>query len=115
MERYWRCSHCSNKRILKCPETGRGATSYPMRYLKNRHRIDLNADHQALPSQSTSFFGTVVGAAASAATVAVTQTAGKLILIMNMDRFRYLLIRWIVLMNIALIYVEPFCFRDLLV
>ena len=25
MDRYWRCGHC-NKRILKCPETGRGAT-----------------------------------------------------------------------------------------
>ena len=26
MDRYWWCGHCSNKRILKCPETGRGAT-----------------------------------------------------------------------------------------
>jgi hypothetical protein len=26
MDRYWRCGHCNNKRILKCPETGRGAT-----------------------------------------------------------------------------------------
>ena len=45
MDRYWRCSHCSNKRILKSPETSRGATSYPIRHLKNRHRINLNADH----------------------------------------------------------------------
>src|SRR5271170_7134627 len=22
MDRYWRCSHCNNERILKCPETG---------------------------------------------------------------------------------------------
>jgi hypothetical protein len=51
MDRYWRCGRCSNKRILKCPETGRGATSYPIRHLKNRHIIDLNADHQALPLQ----------------------------------------------------------------
>ena len=65
MDRYWRCGHCNNKRILKCPETGRGATSYPIRHLKNRHFIDLNADHQALPLQLTSFFGTVAGAAAS--------------------------------------------------
>src|SRR6266480_5725769 len=39
MDRYWRCGHCNNKRILKCPETGRGATSYPIRHLKNRHFI----------------------------------------------------------------------------
>jgi hypothetical protein len=26
MDRYWRCGYCNNKRILKCPETGRGAT-----------------------------------------------------------------------------------------
>ena len=26
MDRYWRCGHCNNKRILKCPETGKGAT-----------------------------------------------------------------------------------------
>jgi hypothetical protein len=79
---------------LKCPETGREATSYPIRHLKNRHFIDLNADRQALPLQPT-FFGTiagaVAGAAASVATTAVTQTAGKLISTMNMDRFRYLL------------------------
>jgi len=74
MDRYWRCGHCNNKRILKCPETGRGATSYPIRHLKNRHFIDLNADHQALPLQLTSFgtvAGAVAGAAASAATTAV--------------------------------------------
>ena len=74
MDRYWRCGYSSNKRILKCPETGRGATSYPIRHLKNRPFIDLNADHQALPLQLTSF-GTaavaVAGAAASAATTAV--------------------------------------------
>src|SRR5213078_4698274 len=109
MDRYWRCGYCRNKRILKCPETGKGATSYPIRHLKNRYRIDLNADHQAFPLQPTSFFGTVAaaavagaaasavaGAAASAATGAVTQTVGKLILIINIDRFRYFLIRWIV-------------------
>src|SRR5271170_2820351 len=112
MDRYWRCGHCSNKRILKCSETGRGATSYPIRHLKNRHSINLNADHQALPLQPTSFFGTVAGAVAGAAASAVTQTAGKLISTMNMDRFRYLLIRWIVMMNIALICVEAPCFRE---
>jgi hypothetical protein len=114
MDRYWRCGHCNNKRILKCPKTGRGATSYPIRHLKNRHFIDLTADHQALPLQPTSFFGTVAGAAASAAASAVTQTAGKLISTMNMDRFRYLLIRWIVIMNIALVCVKAPCFRELL-
>jgi hypothetical protein len=70
MDRYWRCGRCSNKRILKCPETGRGATSF--RHLKNCHFIDLNADHQALPLQLTSFLGTVAGAVASAATSAAT-------------------------------------------
>ena len=114
MDRYWRCSHCSNKRILKYPETGRGATSYPIRHLKNRHRINLNADHQALLLQPTSFFGTVAGATASAATSTVTQTISKLISIMNIDRFRYLLIRQIVLTNIAFIYIEASYFRELL-
>jgi hypothetical protein len=74
MDRCWRCGHCSNK-ILKCPETGGGATSYPIRHPKNRHFIDLNADHQALLLQLISLFGTVAGAvagdAASAATTAV--------------------------------------------
>ena len=74
MDRYWRCSYCGDKRILKCPETGRGPTSYPICHLKNRHFIDLNADHQALLLQLTSFgtvAGAVAGAAASAATTAV--------------------------------------------
>jgi hAT family C-terminal dimerisation region len=66
---------------LKCPETGRGATSYPIRHLKNRHFIDLNADHQALTLQPTSIFGTVAGAvagtAASAATVWWAGMSGK--------------------------------------
>jgi hypothetical protein len=68
----WQCDHCSDKRILKCPETGRGATSYPIRHLKNRHFIDLNADHQALPCQLAFFFGTGAGAVAGAATSAAT-------------------------------------------
>src|SRR5437868_2846375 len=72
MDRYWRCGHCNNKRILKCPETGRGATSYPIRHLKNRHFIDLNADHQALPLQPTSIFGTVAGTVAGTAASAAT-------------------------------------------
>jgi aspartate oxidase len=93
MDRYWRCGHCSHKRILKCSETGKGVISYLVRHLKNRHHIDINADYQALSLQPTSFLGTVAGAMAGAATSAITQTAGKLISIMNMDRFRYLLIR----------------------
>jgi DNA-directed RNA polymerase subunit RPC12/RpoP len=76
MDRYWRCGHCNNKRILKCPETGKEAPSYPIRHLKNRHFIDLNADHQALPLQPTSFFGTVAGAAASAVTVLLMELLG---------------------------------------
>jgi hypothetical protein len=85
MDRYWRCGHCKNssKRILKCPENGGRATSYSIRHLKNRHFIDLNADHQAFLSQPTFFFETVADAAASAATAAVTQTAGKLISTIN--------------------------------
>jgi hypothetical protein len=51
---------------------------------------------------------------AGAAISAITQTAGKLISTMNMDRFRYLLIRWIMMMNIALTCVESSCFRELL-
>src|SRR5271155_2199771 len=74
MDRYWRCGHCTNKRILKCPETGRGSTSYPIRHLKNRHFIDLNADHQALPLQLTSFFGIVAG---------VDSSKGVLVTVMN--------------------------------
>jgi hypothetical protein len=54
----------------------------------------------------------VAGAVASAATTAVTQTAGKLISTMNMDHFRYLLIRWIVMMNIALACVESPLFSN---
>jgi len=55
MDRYWRCGHCNNKRTLKCPKTGRGATRYPIRHLKNCHFIDLKADHQALSLQPTSW------------------------------------------------------------
>jgi hypothetical protein len=72
MDRYWQCDHCSNKRVLKCPGTRRGATSYPIRHPKNRHFINLNADHQALLLQLTSLFGTVAGAVAGAAASAAT-------------------------------------------
>ena len=47
--RYWRCGHCQHKKILKCAEGGGGTTSYAIRYLLNRHFIDLNTDDQALP------------------------------------------------------------------
>src|SRR6266480_5309826 len=48
-DRYWRCGHCQHKKILKCTEGGGGTTSYAIRYLLNRHFIDLNTDDQALP------------------------------------------------------------------
>src|SRR2546429_4403475 len=65
MDRYWRCCHCKNKRILKCPERGRGATSYPICHPKNRHFFDPNPHPQTLPLQPTSLFGTVARAAPS--------------------------------------------------
>ena len=52
-DRYWRCSHCKNKRYLKISEAGGGATSHAM--LKNHH-LNLNANEQAIPIRSTSLF-----------------------------------------------------------
>ena len=92
MDWYWQYSYYSHKRILKCPETRKGATSYLVCHLKNYHHIDINIDYQALPLQPISFLGTIAEAMAGTATSAITQIAGKIISTINIDCFWYLLI-----------------------
>jgi hypothetical protein len=110
-DRYWRCGHCPHKKILKCVEGGGKKTSYPIRYLRNRYFIDLNTDNQALPVQQTLFFRAVTGVA----TAVVIKTASTLILIININRFRYLLIRWIIIMNISFVCIEHPSWRELII
>jgi hypothetical protein len=52
-----------NKRYLKISEAGGGATSHAVRYLKNQHHLDLDADEQAIPATLTSLFSSVATAA----------------------------------------------------
>ena len=110
MDRYWRCGHCTTQKILKVPETGNGATSHPMRHLRNRHHIDPS-DESVVPPTQPSILSTVAKAAGSAA----AKTAKALISTLDIERFRYLLIRWIVAMNISLVCVEHPTWQQLMI
>ena len=121
-DRYWRCGHCKYKRYLKISEAGGGATSHAVRHLKNHHHLDLNADEQAIPIRPTSLFNSVATAATavvatglSQAATSTVQTAKALISTLDIIRFRYLLIRWIIIINIYLTVVEYDSWRDLII
>jgi hypothetical protein len=112
-DRYWCCSHCKHKRYLNISEAGGGATSHAVRHLKNHHHLDIDVDEQAIRVRPTSLFSSVATAATatvatglSQAAASTVRTAKALISTIDMIRFRYLLIRWIVMMNICLAVVE---------
>ena len=118
VDRYWRCGHCKGRKLFKVAEHVSGATSYAVRHLRNKHNIDVGAD-EAIPLQPPSLFNSVATTATAAVTSSVAQavrsaarTAKSLISTLDMRKFRYLLIRWIVLMNICLIVVEHDSWRE---
>ena len=121
-DRYWRCGHCTKKKLFKISEHVGGATSYAVRHLRNKHNIDVGADEVAIPSKPPSLFSSATTAATTAVATGVAQavhstakTAKSLITTLNMTKFRYLLIRWIVMMNICLWVVEHESFREMMV
>ena len=54
MDRRWRCGHCNKRRILKRPETGRGATSIAGSTARST-RFNSRAEICTLRSQTYSF------------------------------------------------------------
>ena len=54
MDRYWWCSHCNNKRILKCPETSRG-TTFNSKINDKINALQQQAEICTLRSQTYSF------------------------------------------------------------
>ena len=121
-DRYWRCGYCKGRKLFKVAEHVGGATSYAIRHLRNKHNVDVKGDEVAIPLQPPSLFSSVTTAATAAVASGVGQavrstakTAKSLITTLDMERFRYLLIRWIVLMNICLIVVEHDSWREMMI
>jgi hypothetical protein len=121
-DRYWRRGHCTKKKLFKISEHAGGATSYAIRHLRNKHNIDVGADEVAIPSKSVSLINSATTAATAAVATGVTQavrstarTAKSLITTLNINRFRYLLIRWIVMVNICVWVVERESFREIMI
>jgi hypothetical protein len=76
-------------------------TSSALRHLKKDHRID-NKGRRIKTKQPTTI----------EALTTVTQNVSQVVTRFNANTFRYLLIRWIVIMHIALSCVESDTFRD---
>ena len=111
--KYWRCDYCKKRKLFKIAEHIDDAINYAIRHLKNKHNIDVKKDKMTIPLQPSSLFNSIITAATATVISGVSQavyntakTAKSLITILDMKRFYYLLIRWIVLMNICLIIVE---------
>jgi hypothetical protein len=118
----WHHSGCTKKKLFKISEHAGGATSYAIRHLRNKHNIDVGADEVAIPSKSVSLINSATTAATAAVATGVTQavrstarTAKSLITTLNINRFRYLLNRWIVMMNICVWVVEHKSFREMMI
>src|SRR2546430_1236456 len=102
MSRYWRCAHYKVATVLKVKEGGGGgATSHAIRYLKNKHNINIRDDESAVPILRPSIF--VAAADLAGLTLASVATKGykALVSIIDVERFRRALIMFFVICNIA--------------
>ena len=99
MERYWRCAYCKGSTtILKVAGGNGGQTAYALTHLKNKHRIDCNADDKALPSSIANFQATASAGASAVATVAckAVREAHGLMTTFDAAKFRQALIMFII-------------------
>jgi hypothetical protein len=96
-QKFWRCGICKKNKMLAIDN----GTSSALRHLKKDHRID-NKGRRMKTKQPTII----------EALTTVTQNVAQVITRFNANTFRYLLIRWIVTMHIALSCVESDTFRD---
>jgi hypothetical protein len=100
-KKHWRCGVCKKNKMLAIDS----GTSSTLRHLKKKHNID-NKGRRIQTKQKPIIEAFTSGARAAATTVAQVATR------FNANTFRYLLIRWIVTMHIALTCVESVAFRD---
>ena len=96
-KRFWRCGICKGTTMLAC----RGGSSSGLRHLKKKHRIDKQG--QRIMTNQRAITSVL---SATATTVATLVTS------FNVNKFRYLFIRWIMTMHIALTCVESDASRD---
>ena len=94
--KYWRCRLCTKTKMLAMNDN----SSSGLRHLKKDHKIDRNG--QRIGTKQS----TITAAFAAATTVANLVTRFKA------STFRYLFIRWIVSMHVALSCVENDFFRE---
>ena len=93
-KKYWRCGLCNKTTMLVMTDN----LSSGLRHLKKKHKIDKDGQKQTSQTTATAAF-------AAAATVVNLVTRFKA------NTFRYLLVRWIMLIHIALCCVESESFR----
>jgi predicted DNA-binding protein (UPF0251 family) len=76
-------------------------TTSALRHLRKKHNIDNTGRRMKINQR------TIIETLA-----AVTQNVAQVVTHFNADTFRYLFIRWVIMMHIALTYVESDAFRD---
>jgi hypothetical protein len=101
---------------LKVAGGNGGQIAYALAYLKNKHRVDYNADDKALPSSIANFQATASAGASAVTTVAskAVRKAYKLVTTFDTAKFRQALIMFIIMCNIAFNVVESLYFQTLL-
>jgi hypothetical protein len=106
--KFWRCSHCETTAIFSI----QWGTNAAIRHLRSKHKakIGKGKDVEGLIESTSSSKSLTIQTALG--------TAGKvvqnLVTSLDINRFRWFLIRWIVCAHIALTCVEDDNFRDLL-
>jgi hypothetical protein len=96
--KFWRCDICKKNKLLAIDK----GISSALRHFKKDHKIDKRGRRIVSKGQWTIVETLTI----------VTQNVAQVVTRFNVNTFRYLLIRWIVIMYIALICVESDMFRD---
>jgi hypothetical protein len=118
--KHWRCRHCRGNKLFKVSNAGNINTSYIFRHLHNKHSINVRekiGNDEANTSPTILIINTILNlfTGMRAATEAACDGFRALVSVIDAENLRWMLIKWIVSMHIALSVVENRHFRELLV
>jgi hypothetical protein len=115
LDKHWLCNLClPTKRLYKVSSSGgNNNTTAPARHLSKVHRISLKEDEDSETNSITTSSPAPAPSIATMMTTASQASYNALVSRINIEKFRWLLLKWIIQMHIVLIVVESDSFREL--
>jgi hypothetical protein len=115
LDKYWLCHQClPTTQIYKINSPdGNSNTGAPIRHLKFVHKVNWKERGEDMDTSNSSTSSTIPSLFAHAATKA-THVFQGLVTKIQVDDFRWFLLKWIISMHIALVMIESESFRELI-